>query len=398
MKHKFLAIFMILATVGSAVYAQETEEKKHRNYFVGGGIGVMTVFNDGLNSPTLNINLQFGKLITPTWGFRGEVGFAWQSLEEQQTGYSRYCKKFGELNLDAMINLNSLFGNKNPNRAVDVYLFGGPTINISSAVSGTISYTSSTSSSSATNSYTEDGTTVDYTTTTTTTSYSQSQTFEHNGAKLRVGATIGLGALYNINSYWALGLEARYGVTPSIFGQGSDCRKAEGTGRLTATLLYTIGGKSFKPCKPAIDQEAINAEVNKYREEAERARLDADRARQQKPEIREVTKEVKVATAFPVFFKIGSAVIDDYGKVQIKLAAKTLKESNGKVYKVQAYCDKGTGSVETNQKLSDARAKAVYDALVAEGVPASSLEIVSNGGVDNMFLDNPKLSRVVITE
>jgi len=45
--------------------------------------------------------------------------------------------------------------------------------------------------------------------------------------------------------------------------------------------------------------------------------------------------------------------------------------------------------------LTDARAKAVYDALVAEGVPTSQLEIVSNGGVDNMFGDR-ETTRVVI--
>ena len=39
-----------------------------------------------------------------------------------------------------MLNLNSLFGNKNVNRAVDVYLFGGPTMNIATAVDGVVVY------------------------------------------------------------------------------------------------------------------------------------------------------------------------------------------------------------------------------------------------------------------
>ena len=42
----------------------------------------MTVFNDGLNSPTLNINVQVGKYLTPTWGIRGVASAAWQSSGE----------------------------------------------------------------------------------------------------------------------------------------------------------------------------------------------------------------------------------------------------------------------------------------------------------------------------
>ena len=64
-----------------------------------------------------------------------------------------------------------------------------------------------------------------------------------------------------------------------------------------------------------------------------------------------------------VFFKIGSARLDDYAKVDIQLAAKAIKAS-GKKYKVAGYCDKATGSAAFNQKLSEKRAQAVYDALV----------------------------------
>ena len=44
-----------------------------------------------------------------------------------------------------------------------------------------------------------------------------------------------------------------------------------------------------------------------------------------KPEVKEVTKEVEVAGPRAIFFKIGSARLDDYGKVNIELAAKILK-------------------------------------------------------------------------
>ena len=116
-----------------------------------------------------------------------------------------------------------------------------------------------------------------------------------------------------------------------------------------------------------------------------------------KPVEKEVIKEVQVAGPRAIFFKIGSARIDDYGKVNIELAAKILKANPDKKYKVAGYCDKATGSVSFNQKLSEKRAQAVYDALVAQGVDKDQLELVGFGGTANMFGKN-FLNRCVILE
>ncbi len=378
-----------MATVSVSAVAQEEEKKAHSNIFVGAGIGAMSVFNDGMNSPTLNINVQVGKYINPVWGVRGVLSGAWQSLETQNYGYSDYCKKFVELNMDAMINLNSLFGNKNYNRTVDVYLFGGPTLNIASAVSGQINYIDQNGGN-----YTPDfGEDVNV-------NLKPEYAYASDGAKMRVGATIGLGAAYNINNKWAVNLEARMGVTPSIFGMGSDCRKAEATGRLNVGFAYTFGGKDFT-IPAEVDREALNAEVNKYRDELAQAQqelVDSKNAMaNMKPEVKEVVKVVEAAGARAIFFKIGSAKIDDYGRVNLELAAKALKANPDRKYKIAGYCDKATGSVSGNQKLSEKRAQAVYDALVNLGVDKDQLELVGFGGTENMFGKNA-LNRVVILE
>lgn len=122
MKIKFLALSVMLASASVFANAQETEnyytKKATDNIFVGFGIGGMSVFNDGLNSPTLNLNIQVGKYITPTWGVRAEISGLWQSLEGQNNSwfvtnkekYNDYCKLFGELNLDAMLNVTNWLG------------------------------------------------------------------------------------------------------------------------------------------------------------------------------------------------------------------------------------------------------------------------------------------------
>ncbi len=385
MNYRLLTLSLILAGASMA-HAQE-KAKFSDNLFVGAGVGTMAVFNDGLNSPTFNLNVQVGKYITPTWGVRGVLGGGWQSLEKQNNGFSAYCKKFGELNLDAMINLNSLFGNKNVERALDVYLFGGPTINISSAVSGQVVFEGQGGNM-------EWGQDESITLT-------PKNHFVSDDAKIRVGATVGLGLAYNFNKYWAINLEARAGVAPSIFGMGSDCQKAEATGRLNLGVAYTFGGKKFAPATSQAEKDALNDEINKYRSELAQTQADLAQTRNALANAEgktvEVTKEVQTAGIRAIFFKIGSAQLDDYGKVNIKLAAKTLKANPDKKYKVAGYADKATGSAARNQKLSEMRAQVVYDALIAEGVDKDQLELVGFGGKDNMFEKN-FLNRVVILE
>ncbi len=388
MKSKLIIAALLFAGACASVNAQEktkyyTENGKD-NIYVGVGIGGMTVLNGGMNSPTFNMNVTLGKHINPIWGVRGQIGGFWQSLEAQDNlffsngkdGYSDYCKKFVELNLDATLNLINLFSGYNPDRAFNLYVFGGPTMNIAKAVD--------------VNAKIEGDKLV---------ANPEKGGISEDGLKARFGATLGLGLGYDINDKWAVNLEGRFGVTPSIFGKASDCSSAEATARLNVGVAYTFGGKKFIPAGAKIDQDAINAEVNKYREELAQAQKALEDCKNAKP--KEVVKEVVIektsANPMAVFFKIGSAKIDDYGKVNIQLIAKAMKADSTKKYKIAGYCDKATGSVATNQKLSEKRAQAVYDALIAEGVSKDQLELVGFGGTANMF-GKDYLNRVVILE
>lgn len=357
MKYKFLTLSLLLAgACATTLHAQDNyyTPKWTDNIFVGAGVGAMSVFNDGMNTPTANFNISVGKYITPTWGVRGQFSGIWQSLDAQDNGFHGYCKKFGEINLDAMVNLTNLFGGYNPDRALDFYVFGGPTMNVSK-VNEDIHI------SSQTGAWSSNGETV---------------------LKARFGATVGLGLGYNINSNWAVNLEARAGVTPSVFGNVSDCRKAEGTGRLTIGATYTFGGKKFARVEDRIvEKEVIKEVVREVPKEV----------------VKEVIKEVPSAAEVAIFFKIGKAKISPEGMVNVQLMAKAIKANPNTKYKIAGFADKATGSASYNETLSEKRAQAVYDALVAEGVSESQLEKVAMGGTDNMFGKN-YLNRVVILE
>ena len=391
MNYKYLALSLVLASSFTAINAQEkTECKKPSNIYIGAGVGAMSVFNDGLNSPTFNFNVKVGKYITPVWGVRAEVGAAWQSLENQNPKieggkqYHDFCKKFVELNLDGTLSLTNLFLKYNPERKLDLYVFAGPTMNFSSAVNykQTVEYGDVNVDFNIPTEYPTGGSTIVGTVTGGDKEIKES--YETEGIKARVGATAGLGLAYNLNNKWALNLEARFGVTPSIFGWGSDCKTAEGTGRVNLGFTYTFGGKRFccgKGKQTVVEKEVIKEVVKEVPVEV----------------IKEVVKEVPSAAASAIFFKIGKSEISEEGMVNVKLMAKTMKNNPDTKYKVAGFADKATGTVDINQRLSEARAQAVYDALIAEGISADRLEKVAMGGTDPMF-EKGYLNRVVILE
>ena len=358
MKNKFIILSLALASICGTVNAQETEnyytKKWTDNIFVGAGIGAMSVLNDGMNPSTLNFNISLGKYITPTWGVRGQFSGMWQKLDAQDTGYKGDKKSFAELNFDAMLNVTNLLGGYNPNRVVDLYLFAGPTMNFAKAVDTQITISQSGETKA---------------------------TFTEEGNKTRFGATAGLGLGFNVSEKWAINLEGRLGVTPSIFGDASDCRKAEATGRATIGIAYTFGGKNFaKVSDRVIEKEVIKEVVREVPVEV----------------VKEVIKEIGGGSA-AIFFKIGKAKISPEGMVNIKLMAQAMKKYPEAKYKVAGFADKGTGSASFNQTLSEKRAQAVYDALIAEGVNPNQLEKVAMGGTDPMF-EKAYLNRVVIME
>ena len=360
MKNKFIALSLLLAGACTSINAQEAEnyytKKWTDNIFVGAGVGAMSTLNDGLN-PTFNFNISLGKYITPTWGVRGQFSGLWQKIgQQEETNFAGDTKTFAELNFDAMLNVTNLIGGYNPERVVDFYLFAGPTMNFAKAVDTNLTIS-------------QDG--------------NETRSYNEHGMKTRLGATAGLGLGFNVNEKWAINLEGRFGVTPSIFGDASDYRKAEGTARLTVGATYTFGGKKFvKGGEAKIVEKVVEKEVIKE------VPVEV---------VKEVIKEVSGSGAAAIFFKIGRSQISPEGMVNVKLMAKVIKQTPNTKYKVAGFADKGTGSVKTNQTLSEKRAQAVYDALIAEGVNPSQLEKVAMGGTDPMF-EKAYLNRVVILE
>lgn len=380
-------ILLSLAVAGFAMSASAQTREKYTsngadNIFISANIGGSTTYSGksegkfGKIAPHVTVSL--GKWFTPVIGLRIQGGL-WRT--NYYTNYAAGVvsggrlvpnkqannKGMGVVRLDGIYNLTNAILGYNPDRLFSLSVFAGPGLTFTKSANGV---------------FYADGNTNTY-----------SRIVPGNKSeKLRahINGSVGLLGKFNVSPVLDIDIEVRGEVADSYLGAKSTAH-AIGAIYAGAGVTYTIGGKKFEKMTQVVDNSALNDEINRLRQELSEAR--------NKPaEVRTVVETKTVTeTKFnktPIFFKIGSSKLDNYAKASIKLVAEGIKAQGG-TYKVQAYADKGTGSATFNQKLTDARAQAVYDALIAEGVSANQLQIVSHGGVDNMFGD-AESTRVVI--
>ncbi len=179
-------------------------------------------------------------------------------------------------------------------------------------------------------------------------------------------------------------------------------RKEEGLFTATFGFSYKFKQRGWDRSKTIIrnnraEANALKKQLDALRDQNEQLKNDLKNAEAQIKEVKVIEKEQMVAPVY-VVFEIGKSELSKEARVTLGLLAKAIKEApEGTVYNISGYADEGTGSKSMNEKLSAARAQAVYNCLTEEyGVDESQLRMVSKGGVENMFYDDPKLSRAVI--
>lgn len=199
--------------------------------------------------------------------------------------------------------------------------------------------------------------------------------------------------LFTITNYKGLDPEVNLGgIDPGIDYRWS---------RYPHTRTFMVGVKiNFGTAeKKAVVQDY--SELNRLNGEIDKLRAENDQLRNRKPEVKKeiVTKENTKYITYPylVTFALGNTDITNQEKVNLEGIAKMIKNTPNTTFSVVGYADKQTGTEEINTRLAKGRAQNVYDLLTKEyGVPASRLTMDSKGGVDNMYLNDPRLSRSVI--
>lgn len=217
-------------------------------------------------------------------------------------------------------------------------------------------------------------------------------------------ANVGFINRFRLSSAWDFNLEARAMLTKDNFDGQSGGTKCDGMVSVLAGFSYKFPKRGWRrgevrTISTGISMEDMNRIQEQLRNQQERTRkLENELAveRNKKGEV-VVEKQVSVAPRI-IVFPIGKSSINKEERVNIGYMAKAIKATQ-RTFTVCGYADNLTGSTETNEHLSKARAEAVYNTLINEfDVPASQLKIDYKGGVGNMFYDDAKLSRAVIVE
>lgn len=197
-----------------------------------------------------------------------------------------------------------------------------------------------------------------------------------------------------------LNLDIRGTLVSDAFDGEAYGRGGEGMLSATVGLTYKFKKRGWDKAKTVvrIDNRAINALRQQLADaEAENDRLKRALAEGNRQKAKEI---VTKASANLVTFPIGKATLSNEARANLSLMAEAIKSGDKSVvYTITGYADAGTGSKRINERLSKRRAEAVFNCLVKEfGVSESQLRVDHKGGVDNMFYDDPRLSRAVITK
>lgn len=209
---------------------------------------------------------------------------------------------------------------------------------------------------------------------------------------------VGIFNMFHVSKAIDINLDIRASVYPDDFDGIEGRRKFEGDLSLTAGITYRFNPRGWNS-RTVIVTEYDNEAVNQLRAQvndliAQNEKLEKDLAG--KSVEHKVVKPI--AGGYLIYFPINVSALSNADKAQLEMVAKMIKEAGKNArFSVIGYADKATGTPEINERLSRERAQAVRDYLVNDfGVSTDALDVTWRGGVDNMFFNDPALSRVVI--
>lgn len=217
-----------------------------------------------------------------------------------------------------------------------------------------------------------------------------------------VSLNFGIFNAIRLSEKFDFNIDLRTTMVKDSFDGETGGRKEEGLWTATFGFSYKFKKRGWDRSKTVIrnnraEANALQKQLDALRDQNEKLQNDLKNAEAQIKEVKVIEKEQTVAPVY-VVFEIGKSELSKEARVTLGLLAKAIKEApEGTTYTISGYADEGTGSKRLNEKLSAERAQAVYNCLTEEyGVDESQLRLVSKGGVENMFYDDPKLSRAVI--
>ena len=219
-----------------------------------------------------------------------------------------------------------------------------------------------------------------------------------------ITANLGIYNAFRLGNAIDLTLDIRGAVASDRFDGEIGKRREEGVLSTTLGLAFKFNKQGWeKPTTTTIsyDEVALNALADRLTMlEKDNESLRSQLANAKSSSVSDVKVENRLLAApILVTFPINKSTVSNEARVNLGFFAKVIKEgSSSVVYNVTGYADKGTGTPAINERLSRNRAQVIYDVLTKEfGVSANQLQVAHEGGVENMYYNDPRLSRAVIT-
>lgn len=200
---------------------------------------------------------------------------------------------------------------------------------------------------------------------------------------------IGLQLNYKVSEPVLLFLEGNFKVYSDKLDEIVNKAQYDGQMVLTAGVTYKFknrdGSRGFKyiPSYDQRDIDALNGEINKLRQECEKApKVVVDTVT---VENIVVLREVAPTT---VRFTINSSKIADDQMANLENIATYLKDNKDVRISITGYADADTGTPEYNMELSKKRAESVKEVLVKYGVEESRLVVGAEGDEVQQYEEN----------
>lgn len=372
---KLVVLFAAALMAVSASAQTVTESKTFDNFYIGvnGGVATKTTGHSWLKGLDANAGLRIGRYFTPVFGLAVESNAYFSNKPWKSTGTA---VRFLNTSLLGTVNLSNWFGfYKGEPRPFEVSVIYG------------LGWGHSFGDNTVFQ--------ADY----------KAHSRKLNSHLDNLSSKVGLDLAFNLGKEKAWQFYVEPAVIYALNGDGWDGAEYninKSFVQLNAGFIYKFknsnGTHNFTiaQLRDQSEIDGLNAQINSLRGELndKDAQL-SDKDRQisdlQKAldECNKKPKYVKPATATnlqpTVLFRQGKSVIDKAQYAPVELIANYMKNNKNAKVTIKGYASP-EGSAELNQKLSEARAKAVKDALVKKyKISADRLNAVGCGATDKLF-------------
>ncbi len=221
-----------------------------------------------------------------------------------------------------------------------------------------------------------------------------------------VSANIGVYNTFRLANALDLTLDVRGAMVHDRFDGDEGNRRNDGILSASLGLVYRFNKRDWdKPTQIKVTESYDEAQLQAILNRLKQLESGNDALRKLLAQAKDTTitninvKRNMLAAPILVTFPINKSTVSNEARVNLGFFAKLIKETNPNfVYSITGYADEGTGTPAINERLSRERADAIYNVLVNEfKVNPNQLKKDHKGGVANMFYNDPRLSRAVIT-